>query len=131
MTWSLRLVRSEVAGQLSAAAIPAVGFLPARLDPPVVLIAAGDPYLEMPGPEPTFANLKASQVRLELTLVAGIGDNETSQNALDDLICETLMAVSNWNIERVTQPFQLEANGALYLSSRVIMTGALKIEEVI
>lgn len=141
-TWNLKFIRSEVKGQLEngLAGFPAptgfqvFSYLPARINPPAVLIGAGDPYLEDLAPT-TFQNISnpykgKTTVRLELTLVAGVGDNEKTQNALDDLICKVIDNVRNWDIERVSQPFQLDTNGALYLSTRVVMTAEFTLEEV-
>ena len=140
MTWNLKDVRGEVKAQLTyglvgvATGMEVFSYLPARINPPAVLIGAGDPYLELVDPK-TFQNYTdpykgKTTVRLELTIVAGVGDNERTQDALDNLICKTLDNVRNWDIERVTQPFQLDANGSLYLSARVVMTAEFTLEEV-
>lgn len=135
MTWSLRAVRTEVRDQLNTAGLPNVfSYWPQRVNPPMVIIDGGDPYLDeledKSLQDQTDEYHAKATVRLELTVVAGKGDSEVMRDNLDDLLCKTLVAVQNWNVERVSQPFQLDAGNALFLAVRVTVTATFDLEEV-
>lgn len=96
-----------------AEAIGAIHFLPERVQPPVAVISAGNPYIEIE----TYCD---KTVNLVVTLIVGRSDNEVALDALDDYIYSTMEALPHWaTVEYVEQPFLLEWNGAVYLASRI------------
>lgn len=105
------------ARQELAALIGAVDHLPERIDPPVITITAGDPYLE---PHDYCSEL----VRLEATAIVR-GSNEKATTDLDNLINEILDKSGDWSYERVDQPFQLEYNTAVYLAAKIHFAKAI------
>lgn len=121
---TLSEVRTEVTDQLADAGIKAVEYIPARLAPPVVVISAGNPYVEN-GLNKTFKDVL---VRLEFRVVAETATNEKATDSLDGMICDTLLALSNWDMETVSQPFGYEVNNAVYLAADVVMTASITIE---
>lgn len=139
MTWTLREVRTELRGQIRTAGLNAVSHWPQRLNPPVVIIDGGDPYLDIIQ-DKTFTQdgqeFKAlATVRLEVTLVSGIGDNEVMRDNLDDLVCKVLSVLTSvdraWTVERVSQPFlQGDLNGNYGLAVKVTVTTEFDLEEV-
>ena len=131
MTYTLAATRSEVAEQLQEAGIEAMDYIPEVLNPPLAIVFAGDPYITLNDTEKkTFKDV---QVRLEVRVVAGRATNEVATDTLDDLICQVLIALGNWDLQQVSQPFSYAPNGdanATYLAADVVLTANITIEEV-
>jgi hypothetical protein len=82
--------------------------------PPIVIITSGSPYLV---PE-TVGN--EYRLGLNLTLVASTATNEEATEALDELIADTVSAISTLGyviLKTVNPPYRLAANNAEYLAS--------------
>jgi hypothetical protein len=135
MTWTLTAVREQVSETLAAGGIDCVAYLPESPNPPVVLIGAGDPWVqevEDPSIEEYGRNTTpAATVRLELTLIAGLGSSESMQITLDELASMVWVLLRpDWTMETLSQPFQLDVANALYLASKVSVTAQIDLKEV-
>jgi hypothetical protein len=96
-----------------ATALGAVAFLPERINPPIALLTAGDPYVE----QETFYDRTANFV---VTLVVAKATSEVATDALDDYIDTTLDGLpEDSTLEKVGPPFLLEWNGATYLATKI------------
>ena len=89
-------------------------YVPERITPPIVIITSGSPYLvaETVGRE--------FRLGLNLTLVASTATNEEATEALDELIADTVTAVTSLGyviLKTVNPPYRLSANNAEYLAS--------------
>jgi hypothetical protein len=108
--------KAEFALALNDAGLDVTDYIPARVTPPVLIITSGSPYLM---PE-TLGN--EYEMNLDIKCVAMTADNESATNALDLLIEQTIHAISNLHyvqLKSVNQPYGLDANGAVYLTSDV------------
>jgi hypothetical protein len=89
-------------------------YVPERIVPPIVIITAGSPYLV----GESLAN--DYRLALNLTLVAANATNEEATEALDELISDTVSAISTLGyivLKSVNTPYRLAANNAEYLAS--------------
>ena len=119
-------LREELQDMLVAGGVTAFDHIPARVQPPVAVIAAGNPYITEVFDAKTFNH--DYQVRMEVTLIASQSTNEVATDQLDELIVNTLTALhGHWECD-VTQPYQLEVNGALYLSANVQISTTVTID---
>lgn len=115
--------KAELALTLQAAGLDVLDYIPARLQPPIVVIRAGSPYLK------TTSVFKEFEMALELQAVAMTADNEQATDALDDLIEACLLALPNdAGFNDVSQPYNLVANGAEYLAATISINIPLTIE---
>lgn len=106
--------KAEFALDLQNAGLDVLDYVPERITPPIVIITAGSPYLvaETVGNEYRLA--------LNLTLVAATATNEEATEALDELIANTVNALSTMGyviLKSVNTPYRLAANNAEYLAS--------------
>lgn len=119
-------LREELQGFLTEGGITAFDHIPARVQPPVAVVAAGSPYILEVFDAKTFNH--DYQVRMEVTLIANQATNDIATDTLDDLICDTLIALADhWEAE-VSQPFQLEVNNAVYLAATVSISTTVTID---
>jgi len=108
--------KAEFALALHDAGLDVKDYVPGRVNPPVVIIAPGTPYLT---PE-TIGN--EYEMNLELKCVAMTADNELATNSLDLLIEQVVHAIASIRYVRfktVGQPYALDTNNASYLSADV------------
>jgi hypothetical protein len=108
--------KAEFALDLQTAGLDVLDYVPERITPPIVIITSGSPYLV---PE-TVGN--EYRLALNLTLVASTATNEEATEALDQLIADTVNAVSTLGyvvLKTVNPPFRLAANNAEYLASEL------------
>ena len=108
--------KAEFALDLTNAGLDVLDYVPERIVPPIVIITSGSPYLV---PE-TVGN--EYRLGLNLTLVASTATNEEATLALDELIADTVNAVSKLGyvvLKTVNPPFRLAANNAEYLASEL------------
>jgi hypothetical protein len=86
-----------------------VAYVAEGVEPPVVVIRDGNPYLE-PGRTPTDW-----QMNLSLAVVGPPADNEQSSTWLDEAVQDILprLAAGNWGVQSVT-PELLESDGYLH-----------------
>lgn len=114
MTNEITLSKAEFALALTTAGLEVLDYVPERIVPPIVIITAGSPYLvaETVGRE--------FRLGLNLTLVASTATNEEATEALDELIADTVTAVTSLGyviLKTVNPPYRLSANNAEYLAS--------------
>jgi hypothetical protein len=110
--------KAEFALDLTNAGLDVLDYVPERIVPPIVIITSGSPYLV---PE-TVGN--EYRLGLNLTLVASTATNEEATLALDELIADTVNAVSKLGyvvLKTVNPPFRLAANNAEYLASELTL----------
>lgn len=111
---SLNEERLAVAELLDAAGVKTYDHIPERVTPPAAILVPGSPYLEQ---GQTFCDYT---MRLEVTLVSGTASNAATTKALDTLVEQAVVALGqDYDVDEVAQPFQLSANNALYLATRV------------
>jgi hypothetical protein len=114
MTNEITLSKAEFALALTTAGLDVLDYVPERVVPPIVIITSGSPYLvaETVGRE--------FRLGLSLTLVASTATNEEATEALDELIADTVTAVTSLGyviLKNVNPPYRLAANNAEYLAS--------------
>jgi hypothetical protein len=114
MTNEITLSKAEFALSLTNAGLDVLDYVPERITPPIVIITSGSPYLvaETVGRE--------FRLGLNLTLVASTATNEEATEALDELIADTVTAVTSLGyviLKTVNPPYRLAANNAEYLAS--------------
>jgi hypothetical protein len=110
----ITLSKAEFALDLTNKGLEVLDYVPERIVPPIVIITAGSPYLvtETVGNE--------YRLGLNLTLVASTATNEEATEALDELIADTVSAISTLGyvvLKTVNPPYRLAANNAEYLAS--------------
>lgn len=119
----LGAVKAELALTLTAAGLDVLDYIPERLQPPIVIIRAGSPYLV------TASIGHEYVINLELQAVAMTADNEQATDALDDLIEACILALpADAGFSDVSQPYNLVANGADYLAATIGINLPLTIE---
>jgi hypothetical protein len=106
--------KAEFALDLQTAGLDVLDYVPERITPPIVIITSGSPYL--------VAETVGNEYRLglNLTLVASTATNEEATEALDELIADTVSAISTLGyviLKTVNPPYRLAANNAEYLAS--------------
>jgi hypothetical protein len=106
--------KAEFALDLQNAGLDVLDYVPERITPPIVIISSGSPYL--------VAETIGREYRLGLnvTLVASTATNEEATEALDELIAQTVSAISTLGyvvLKAVNTPYRLAANNAEYLAT--------------
>lgn len=106
--------KAELALTLQEAGLDVLDYIPARVQPPIVIIRSGSPYLV------AGSINKGYQLNLELQAVAMTADNEQATDALDLLIEAIIEALPiDAAFTDVSQPYTLAANGAEYLAATI------------
>jgi hypothetical protein len=105
--------KAEFALDLQNAGLDVLDYVPERIVPPIVIVSSGSPYLvaETVGRE--------YRLGLNLTLVAQTATNEEATEALDELIANTVSAITGFGyviLNAVNAPYRLAANNAEYLA---------------
>lgn len=118
---TLATLRQDLKDALELQDLKAVEYLPERIQPPIALVSAGDPYLEQGLSACLF------KVSLEVTLVASKATNANATNALDNMIESAIYATGDWFIDSINAPFILEANNAQYLACKVRLNQQIEI----
>jgi hypothetical protein len=106
--------KAEFALDLQTAGLEVLDYVPERVVPPIIIITSGSPYLTAE----TVGN--EYRLGLNLTLVASTATNEEATEALDQLIADTVNAISKLGyvvLKTVNPPYRLAANNAEYLAS--------------
>jgi hypothetical protein len=106
--------KAELALTLQAEGLDVYDYIPERVTPPVVVIRPGTPYF-------TPGNVGSGFIiNLELQVIAGFADNESTTDDLDDLIEATIKAIpADAGFTNVSQPYTLVANGNDYLATTI------------
>lgn len=118
---SLATLRQDLKDELELQGLKVEAFLPERIQPPIALVSASDPYVEQGLTNCLF------KVSLRVTLVAAKSVNEKATNALDEMIESAILATGDWFIDSISEPFMLEANNAKYLSCTVRLNQEIEI----
>ena len=113
MANTLKATRDELAMQLTKAGVTVIPYIPERIVPPVALIEAGAPYMEL---GETFCEFK---VGLSVMLFAAHATNEEATNQLDQVICDVLDEVDTFMIDVVEQPGNYELPAGQFLGTRI------------
>lgn len=113
MTNEITASKAEFKLDLQNAGLDVLDYVPERITPPIVIVNSGSPYL--------IAETVGNEYRLGLnvTLVASTATNEEATEALDELIAQTVSAISTLGyviLKAVNTPFRLAANNAEYLA---------------
>lgn len=118
MTNEITTSKAEFALDLQNAGLDVLDYVPERVVPPIVILSPDGTYLV---PE-TVGN--EYRLGLKLTLVASTATNEQSTEELDDLIAQTVTAISTLGyavLKSVQQPYRLSANTAEYLATDITL----------
>lgn len=112
---TLKALRERITTALASSGVKVEDHLPERISPPLVMLAAGSPYLEAGNTYGTF------NIRFTVILVGAQGPNEVTTQALDDNVAAVLVALDAHDlaIERVDQPTMLAHSGTHFLSTTI------------
>ncbi|MBB1482496.1 hypothetical protein H5392_01315 [Tessaracoccus sp. MC1865] len=112
---TMRSLRASIKTALGDAGLPVEDHLPERISPPLVMLAAGSPYVEAGDTYGSF------NIRFTVVLVAAQGPNEVATSALDEHVTAALVALDNRGIavERVDQPTMLAHGNTHFLSTTI------------
>jgi hypothetical protein len=114
MTNEITASKAEFALDLQTAGLDVLDYVPERIVPPIVIITSGSPYLVGESLSNDY------RLALNLTLVAATATNEEATEALDELIADTVNAISTLGyviLKSVNTPYRLAANNAEYLAA--------------
>ncbi len=114
MTNEITTSKAELALDLQNAGLEVLDYVPERVVPPIVIITADSNYLS----QESLTN--SYRLGLKLTLVAANATNEQATEALDELISDTVVAVTNLSyavLKTVQSPYRLSVNTAEYLAT--------------
>lgn len=122
---TLTAARQRLSAALAAAGLPAADHLPERPTPPIALVVPGTPYLEAGNAYGTY------QVRLTVLLMAATATNEVATRRLDAMAAAVVVALAGteFGVERVDQPNQIQVNNATYLGLTLDVTLTTHIED--
>lgn len=110
----LGAAKAELALTLQSAGLDVYSYIPARVTPPVIVIRPGSPYVQPASVGQEFI------VNLDLQVIAGTADNESSSDDLDDLIEAAINALpADAGLKDVSTPYALLANGNDYLAATI------------
>ena len=118
---SLQQERIGLKDSLESSGLIAVEFITSRVNPPVALVSASDPYIDEGPVYSTYT------VNYDITLITSVATNEVATNSLDDMIEKAFLATTEWNIDGVGAPFILEVNNAQYLAARMAVSRTIEI----
>lgn len=116
MSNEITLSKAEFALDLTNAGLEVLDYVPERIVPPIVIISAGSPYLV------TETVGREYRLGLNVTLVSSTATNQEATDNLDQLIADTVSAISTLGyvvLKTVNPPFRLSANNAEYLSAEL------------
>lgn len=96
-----------------ATAVSGVAHLPERMNPPIAVVTAGDPYVV----QETYGDWS---MNLDITLVAAKATSKVATDELDDYLETTLGALPDGtSVTNVKPPFLMDWNGATYLAVKI------------
>jgi hypothetical protein len=111
----INALKVEFSLELVDAGLNVLEYIPERITPPIILINASQPYLQT-------AEFGEWSLGVELVLVASTATNKKATENLDQLIEDTLNAITPLTYARITsvnQPYNLQTNNAEYLSANI------------
>lgn len=129
-TNELAAARAELAAALAPVVGHALDHEPARVTPPVALVAPGTPYLSGTG-----EGFGRYQLRALVRLVVDVGDYDQATAELDRLVVAAIPAVENidrpgpdgWAVVEVGEQYQLVAGNAAYPAINLTCTTTVHI----
>lgn len=106
-------VRAELAVDIQAAGYKTMDTSLAGINPPVAVIAHGDPWLESGD---TFAPLDF-KTHLDVILLAGTGTNGRALGSMEAMVTDVILGLpDHWQVDRVSEPYLSKPNGTEYLT---------------
>lgn len=116
---ALSEAREDVATRMAGLSVPVSASVPDRIVPPCAFVVAGEPYIEG-----NFTGMMFGESKLNLAVILAVdsGSNDTTANALDDLILETVAFLedeSDLFFDSVDQPAAVTLNGQRHLGCLV------------
>jgi len=124
MSNEISTAKAEFKTDLALAGLTVLEYIPDRIVPPIVLINAASPYIQT-------AEFGEFHLNLELVLVAATATNKQATEKLDELIANTLTAVSAIAYAHLRkenaagQPYALQVNNAEYLAANIYLQLAI------
>jgi hypothetical protein len=108
-------VKVEFKLELADAGLNVLEYVPERITPPIVIVNSAQPYIQT-------AEFGEWSLGIELVLVASTATNKKATENLDQLIEDTLNAITPLTYARITsvnQPYNLQTNNAEYLAANI------------
>jgi hypothetical protein len=122
---SLLSVREDIKAALDDSDFSVYTYIPAGVQPPLVMIAENDPYIE---PTQIAFGTVEYRVNLRLILIADEVDNESAIGSINEMITDVLQHVGDWNVVSVSAPYQDDANEYNYLFASVNVSTTFTLE---
>jgi hypothetical protein len=113
----INALKVEFKLELVDAGLNVLEYIPERITPPIVLVNSAQPYLQT-------AEFGEWSMGVELVLVASTATNKKATESLDQLIEDTLNAITPLTYARITsvnQPYNLQTNNAEYLAANIYL----------
>lgn len=121
---NLDAVRAGAKTVLEAAGLNALDYVAERINPPVVLVVPGDPYMTREG-----APFGHVLVNLNVLVIGPKGTAHAEAEALDDLIVRTFSALEDeYDLTEVTPPGQVTLGGHTYLGAAITVQSTERME---
>jgi hypothetical protein len=111
----INALKVEFKLELVDAGLNVLEYVPERITPPIVIVNSAQPYLQT-------AEFGEWSLGVELVLVASTATNKKATENLDQLIEDTLNAITPLTYARITSvnhPYNLQTNYAEYLSANI------------
>lgn len=110
---TLQQLRTLIVDVVTGAGIPVSGSVPDRFTPPLAVLIPGSPYISDGQSYGHF------DVRHDVVVIAGAGENQPTITALDRMVQDTVLAVVDCDgvmLEEVSQPALYGHKSGEYLS---------------
>lgn len=119
---TLEETKDDLKAALTTAGLWVHTFAPQPLHPPMVVLQAGAPYVQMNATNKTFTN--EGLVSIECVLIVGLGTNEKEIADMDDMVCTALGALYGLQLNSVTvgDYYAVPDGDAEYLALNVDIT---------
>jgi hypothetical protein len=111
----INAVKVEFKLELADAGLNVLEYVPDRITPPIVIVNSAQPYIQT-------AEFGEWSMGIELVLVSSTATNKKATENLDQLIEDTLSAITPLTYARITsvnQPYNLQTNNAEYLAANI------------
>jgi hypothetical protein len=111
----INAVKVEFKLELADAGLNVLEYVPDRITPPIVIVNSAQPYIQT-------AEFGEWSMGIELVLVSSTATNKKATENLDQLIEDTLNAITPLTYARITsvnQPYNLQTNNAEYLAANI------------
>lgn len=122
---TLAELRTGAAELITAAGVSAYGHVPERVTPPAAVVLPDEPYLSGEG----VTMCGTFRARYRAVVLGGRGTNATAADELDRLITVVVQALDDpFEIKTVSEPAEVELNGAGYLGAVVTFEALTDVE---